>query len=98
MDAIKKIKKINLKKIPKQQKKYEFRLKINLWKAFLGIIILLFFLPFIMSLFQFRTSEGSVDTSQALSDIKDDKVKEVLIQNNKMILTYKDGLVKTATK
>jgi len=45
-----------------------------------------------------QKTNGNVDTSQALIDIKGGKVKEVLVQNDKLILTYEDGSIKTATK
>lgn len=82
----------------KKGKKVEFKLKINLWKVFLTIILILFFLPFFASFFNLPGTGNRVDTSQAVLDIKDGKVKEVMIQDEKMILTYQDDSVKVATK
>ncbi|OGM24537.1 cell division protein FtsH [Candidatus Woesebacteria bacterium RIFCSPHIGHO2_01_FULL_39_32] len=71
---------------------------MNLWKALVAFFLILFFLPFILSVAQFGKTEGNVETSQALSDIKDGKVKEIVVQNDKLILTYEDGSIKSATK
>jgi cell division protease FtsH len=99
-------KKLNLKKIPnlrpkqdgKNEKKFEFRLKINLWKILLIIFFIIFFLPFLLSLFQFPGTNTKIETSQALMDIKDQKVKSVSVENDKLILTYNDGSTKVTTK
>jgi cell division protease FtsH len=86
-------------KFPKSsKKKVEFKVKINLWKALMAFFIFLFFLPFLISVFQFSGGEGKVDTSQLLMDIKEDKISEVSVQNEKLIVTYKDESVKVATK
>jgi cell division protease FtsH len=107
MDPINTIKKIRRsdnndsggKKGEKTPKKnFEFKLKINLWKILVTIFLIIFFLPFLISFFQLQTSDNKVDTSQAVQDIKNGKVKEVTVENDKMILTYNDSSVKIATK
>ena len=82
----------------KKEKKFEFKLKINLWKVFLTIFFIIVFLPFIFSVAQFPGSDNKIDTSQALLDVKDHKVKSVTVENDKLILTYNDGSTKIATK
>ncbi len=107
MDSTKKNKKFDLKKaitsvdkkdgkIPK--KNFEFKLKINLWKILITFFLIIFFVPFLVSFFQFSGGAGKIDTSEAIQDIKQDKVKEVTVQDEKMILTYKDSSIKVATK
>lgn len=81
----------------KKAKRVEFKLKINLWKVLIAIFLFIFFVPFLLSFFQIQ-GDSKIDTSQAILDIKDDKVKEVIIQDARMILTYKDSSVKIATK
>src|SRR3990172_7198293 len=104
MDPFKEIKKLKPKKkmsrVPdgKNKKRVEFRLKINLWKVLIAFFLILFFLPFIVSVFELQKTESKLDTSQALLDIKEGRVKEVLVQDSKLILTYKDDKVKIATK
>lgn len=85
-------------KSKKRKKRVEFRFKITLWKVLIGFFLLIFFLPFILSLFELQGLSDNLDTSQALVDIKEGKVKEVLVQNEKLILTYEDDTVRTATK
>ncbi len=98
MDPLQFAKKKIQKQNPKDKKRFEFRLKINLWKILIAFFLVLFFLPFILSVVQFQKTEGNVDTSQALIDIRENKVKEVIVQDEKLLLTYNDGTVKTATK
>ncbi len=74
MDPIKEIKKLTNKKT-KGGKRFEFRLKINLWKVMLITFLIIFFLPFIISLVEFQRTEQKVEISQALSDIKEKKIK-----------------------
>lgn len=95
MDPIKEIKKLKTKK---QGKRFEFRFKINLWKVLIAVFLIVFFLPFILSFFQLQSTESKVDTSQLLMDIKEKKVKDILIQNDRLIVTYEAGEIKSATK
>lgn len=82
----------------KKEKGFEFKLKLNLWKIILAVILLIFFAPFIVSFLDLQNTQNQVDTSQAIADIRDGKVEEVLVQNEKLVLTYPDGEVKSATK
>ncbi len=95
MDPLKEIRKINP---VKKEKRFEFRLKINLWKALVTIFIIMFFAPFIVSLFQLQSTESKVEISKLLSDIKERKVKEIIVQNERLIINYENGDVKTAIK
>jgi cell division protease FtsH len=96
MDPLKSIKKLNPK--GKEKKRVEFKLRLNLWKILIGIFLLIFFLPFILSVAEFQEDDSRVDTHQALADIKDGNVQEILVQDTRLILTYHDGTTKTATK
>jgi cell division protease FtsH len=87
----------NKKQKPKN-KKIEVKLKINLWRIIIGFMLFIFFFPFLLSLFEIQGLSDKVETSQALKDIKEGKVKEVVVQNEKFLLTYEDDSVKTATK
>lgn len=98
MDPIKSLKNISPKKLTKPKSRFEFRLKINLWKVMIAFFLVIFFLPFLVSLFQLQSTESKVDTSQALLDIKEGKIEEIMVQNEKLILNYKDGSTKLATK
>lgn len=82
----------------KKERRFEFKFKFNLWKILIGFFLLIFLVPFILSAFEVQNTENQVDTSQALQDIKQGKVQEVLVQDNKLILTYSEDDVRTATK
>ena len=83
---------------PKNRKKFELKVKLNLWKIILTAFIIVFFLPFIISFFELKGSNTKIDTSQAISDIKQGKIKQVEVQGNKLLLTYNDDSTKTSTK
>lgn len=83
---------------PVIKKRVEFKIKINIWRIALFFLFLTFFLPFLVTVFDLRRTETNVDISQALSDIKQGKVKDVLVQNERLILNYEDGSTKTSIK
>ena len=95
MDPIKEFKKL---KPSKKGKRFEFKLKINLWKVLIALFLFIFFLPFLISVFQLQSTESKVDTSQLLLDIREERVKEILVQNERLIVTYETGEIKSATK
>src|SRR3989344_1842937 len=70
----------------------------KLWILLIAFFLVIFFLPFLVSLLQIQSTESKVDTSQALLDVKEGRVEEIMIQDEKLILNYKDGSTKLATK
>ncbi|OGM19896.1 cell division protein FtsH [Candidatus Woesebacteria bacterium RIFCSPHIGHO2_01_FULL_38_10] len=71
---------------------------MNLWKVLIVTFLIIFFLPFLVSIYQLQKVNTNVDTSKALVDIRDGKIKEVLVQEEKLILTYNDDSTKIAIK
>jgi len=67
MEPKKKIKKEPNAKKPVGPKKFQVKIKLNLWKIIVGTIILLFFLPALLSLFEVGSSSQKLDIGQALS-------------------------------
>lgn len=82
----------------KNQKHFQFKLKFNLWTILLGGFLVLFLLPLFFSAFEMKGSSTKLELSQALSDIKDGKIEKVSVENEKVILTYKDGATKYTIK
>jgi len=80
------------------KKKVQVKVKLNLWKIIIISLLFIFFFPFIIAMFQFDGFGEEVQISQALTDIKEGEVKEVLIRENKLELTYNDDTLKTSTK
>lgn len=85
-------------RMPVVRKRIEFNIKINLWKLFLFFLFLVFFFPFLVSIFDLQKTEKNVDISQALTDIKEGRVKEVLVENERLILNYEDGSSRISIK
>lgn len=77
---------------------FQFKIQLNFWKLILTGLLILFFLPFFLSLFEGEGLVQKVEISQALIDIKEEKIEKVEIENEKLILTYKDGEIKTSIK
>ena len=101
MDSITKklpFKKITGKNKGKTKKRVEIKLRINLWKVIIAIILFIFFAPFLLSIFEVQNLSQKLEISQALTDIKEGKVSEVTVQNEKLVLTYNDGTAKITTK
>jgi len=82
----------------KKKKGVEIKLKINLWKIIIVFLLFLFFAPFLISILQFQIDSSQVELSQLLTDIKSKKVEEVVVQDQKLIVTYNDGETKHSTK
>ena len=80
------------------KKKVQVKVKLNLWKIIIISLLFIFFFPFIIAMFQFEGFGEEVQISQALTDIREGEVKEILIRENKLELTYNDDAIKTSTK
>lgn len=98
MKPTERIKKLTPIRQKKGKKRFEFKIKITLWKVIIATFLLLFFLPFLLSAFDYTGGDQKVETSKALVDIKEDRVDEIMVQDEKILLTYKDGSIKIATK
>lgn len=84
---------------PVKKKQVTVKFKVNIWSVVFGVLIILFFLPPLFTLLGIGTpAESKVDLSQALNDIKSDKIEKVAIEKDNILLTYKEGGVKTAVK
>jgi len=82
----------------KNGKRFQFKLKVNLWTILLGGFLVLFLLPLFFSAFEMGGSNTKLELSQALIDIKDGKIEKASVENEKVILTYKDGTIKYTVK
>lgn len=82
----------------KGKKQFQFKLKVNLWTVGLGLLVIFFVIPLIVTGVQMAGSNNNVDVSQVLTDIKAGKIDKIQLESNKMIVTYKDGSTKFSTK
>jgi len=85
-------------KNPKGKKQVQFKLKLNLWTVSMTLLVLFFVVPVMIAGFQMIGGSSNVDISQVLTDVKGGKVDKILIEKDKLILTYKDGSTKFSTK
>ncbi len=80
------------------KEKKGIKIKINLVRVAVFFVVLFALAPFALAFFQTKIDDSQVELSQALADIKSDKVEKVLIENDKLLFTYKDGSTKITTK
>ncbi len=74
------------------------KIKINLVKIGIAVLIFLTIAPFVLAFFQTQIDKGELPLSQALDDVRNNKVEKVGVENDKLTFTYKNGSVKTSTK
>jgi cell division protease FtsH len=74
-----------------QMKKIEFKFKFNLKRLLIWFLILMLFLPGIMSLWEGMTGVENVSLSQLMADIKEERVEEIEVVGNKLMVDYKDS-------
>lgn len=74
------------------------KIKINLVKVGIAVLIFLTLLPFVLSFFQNQIQSSEVPLSAALDDLRNGKVDKVEVENDKLTFDYKNGNVKTTTK
>lgn len=86
------------KSVSQVKKQFQFKLKLNLWTVALVILAVFFIVPVIIAGVQMAGSSNNVDISQLMNDIKGGRVDKVLIESNKLVVTYKDGTTKFSTK
>jgi len=91
-------KKILKNNTPQGKSPFKLKIKINLWTVAITLMIFFFVVPVIITGFQMSSSNSKVEISQLMGDIKDNRVDKVLIENAKLIVTYKDGSTKFSTK
>ncbi len=84
----------------KKDKQFKFKMKFNLWTVVIAALLVVLFAPFFLSLGDLDgfTDTDTQDISRVLADIKEDKVEKIEIENEKVIVEYKDGTVKNAIK
>ena len=85
-------------KFPLGKKRFVLKFKLNIWTILLGVFLVIFLLPLFFSFADMQGEDSRVDISQALVDIKEEKVEKVSVENEKVTLNYKDGSIKTTTK
>ena len=81
----------NVKLPQKPVKKYQFKFQVNLKSFFIWLLVAGVILSFFISFPTKSTPTGEeIPLSQALTEIKDNKIKEVKVEEDKLILTSQD--------
>lgn len=83
---------------PKNKKQIQLKFKFDLRKILLGVFIIVFVLPLLLSAYSTSKDNSKEDLTVAMADIKNQKIGKIEVQNDKLLLTYKDGTSKFTTK
>ena len=81
-----------------KKKRVELKFKINLWRIAIIALAFMFLAPFFFALFQNQIDNSRIELSQALSDIRSNKVQKVEVEEERLVLTYQNGDEKVAVK
>ena len=84
------------KKSSKGNKQFQFKLKVNLWTILIGIALVFFIIPAVITAIQVGGNSSQENISQVLTDIKAGKVNKVTVDGNKLEIAYGNGSNKTA--
>ena len=86
------------KKSKKGRKQVQVKLRANLWTIAVSILIIFFVIPAFIAALQTFGSSSRISIPQLMNDIKSGNVEKVDVEGSKLIVTGKDGSVKTSTK
>jgi len=82
----------------KPVKKYQFKFQINLRNLLIWFLVGAVAVSFLFSFSPKNAANEEIPLSQALTDIKANKVKEVQVEDSKILLTYQDGKTVSSRK
>lgn len=77
--------------IKKPMKKFELKFKFSLRNILLWVLVMGIVLSLVFSFRGVQPAIEEIPLSQVLTDIKEDKIKSVEVEDDKLVLTYKDG-------
>lgn len=75
----------------KKIKKFEFKLNFSPKNLLIWALVLFLGFSFLSSFLHPASTAQEIDLSKALVDIKDNKVKQVLVDADRLLLTYQNG-------
>jgi len=75
----------------KRIRKFEIRLDFSPKKLLIWLVVLFFGFSLLSSFFHPGATAEEINLTQALVDIKESKVKDILVDGDRLLLTYKDG-------
>src|SRR3989344_4325078 len=78
--------------------KFHFRFKLNLKNLLIVLLVLLFVGPLFLSFGSVRPGQETVPLSTVLNDIKEGKVENIKISDDKLYISYKGDGEKVSTK
>lgn len=77
--------------VKKPMKKFELKFKFSLRNILLWVLVMGIVLSLVFSFRGVQPAIEEIPLSQVLTDIKEDKIKSVEVEDDKLVLTYKEG-------
>lgn len=81
-----------------KKKRVQLKIKINLWRVLLFSLLILLFIPFVITFFESSMDETKIELSAALTDIRENKIQKVEVTNERVTLVYPDETRKYSLK
>lgn len=97
-NLVKKPKKSIVAKGGKNKKPKTLMMRINIWSVVFTVLLVMFMLPGLLSFFGLSTTGEKIALSDVMSDIKNEKIEKITVEDEKVFLEYKDGAVKFTVK
>jgi cell division protease FtsH len=77
---------------------FQMKMSLSPRKIVVWLLVVMLFLPFLLSLFDPSSVFEQVDLSRAVLDIKEGKVKSVELQGDEILMEYQDQKIKMSRK
>lgn len=82
----------------KKAKKIELKFNFSLKNIVIWSLVLFFSLSFLSSLFHPGVTAEEIDLSKALVDVKENRVQKIVVDGDRLVLTYKDEKIYSTRK
>jgi len=82
----------------KKAKKIELKFNFSLKNIVIWSLVLFFSLSFLSSLFRPGVTAEEIDLSKALVDVKENRVQKIVVDGDRLVLTYKDEKIYSTRK
>lgn len=79
-------------------KKFEFKIRINLKNLLLWFLLAWIGFSFLFTFWRESNNLQKIPLSQVLTDIKEQKIEKIEVEDSRLILTYKDGSLAISRK
>ena len=73
-------------------------MRVNIWTVVFTLLLVMFMLPGLLSFFGLAATGEKLDLSVVMSDIKEERIEKIIVEDEKVLVEYKDGSAKFTVK